>query len=70
MVVLGAIAFATMLCEGATANWAAVYLSGPLHTSGVVPGLGYAAFSLAMVTVRLCGNRLLTRFRPDRLSPG
>ncbi len=69
MVLLGAIAFATMLCEGATANWAAVYLSGSLHTSGVVPGLGYAAFSLAMVTVRLCGNRLLTRFRPDRLLP-
>ena len=69
MALLGAIAFASMLCEGATADWAAVYLSGPLHTSGVVPGLGYAAFSLAMVTVRLCGNRLLTRFRPDRLLP-
>ena len=69
MPLLGAIVFAAMLCEGATANWAAVYLSGSLHTSGVVPGLGYAAFSLAMVTVRLCGNRLLTRFRPDRLLP-
>lgn len=69
MVALGAIAFAAMLCEGATADWAAVYLSGPLHTSGVVPGLGYAVFSLAMVSVRLSGNRLLTRFRPDRLLP-
>jgi fucose permease len=69
MVLLGAIGFAAMLCEGATANWAAVYLSGPLHASGVVPGLGYAAFSLAMVTVRLWGNWLLTRFRPDRLLP-
>ena len=59
MVLLGAIAFASMLCEGATANWASVYLSGTLHTTGVVPGLGYAAFSLAMVTVRLSGNRLL-----------
>jgi fucose permease len=58
-----------MLCEGATADWSAVYLSGPLHARGVVPGLGYAAFSLAMVTVRLSGNRLLTRFRPDRLLP-
>jgi fucose permease len=66
---LGAIAFASMLCEGATADWSAVYLSGPLHARGVVPGLGYAAFSLAMVTVRLSGNRLLTRFRPDRLLP-
>ena len=35
----------------------------------MVPGLGYAEFSLAMVTVRLSGNRLLTRFRPDRLLP-
>jgi fucose permease len=69
MVLLGAIAFAAMLCEGATADWSAVYLSGPLHARGVVPGLGYAAFSLAMVTVRLSGNRLLTRFRADRLLP-
>lgn len=69
MVLLGAIAFASMLCEGATADWASVYLSGTLHTTGVVPGLGYAAFSLAMVTVRLSGNRLLTRYRPNRLLP-
>jgi fucose permease len=69
MVLLGAIAFAAMLCEGATADWSAVYLSGPLHTRGAVPGLGYTVFSLAMVTVRLSGNWLLTRFRPDRLLP-
>jgi MFS family permease len=69
MIMLGAIAFTAMLCEGATADWSAVYLSGPLHARGVVPGLGYTAFSLAMVTVRLSGNQLLTRFRPDRLLP-
>jgi MFS family permease len=69
MVLLGAIAFASMLCEGAIADWGAVYLSGPLHATGVVPGLGYTAFSLAMVTVRLSGNRLLTRFRAERLLP-
>jgi fucose permease len=69
MIMLGAIVFAAMLCEGATADWSAVYLSGPLHARGVVPGLGYTAFALAMVTVRLSGNRLLTRFQPDRLLP-
>jgi len=69
MVLLGAIVFAGMLCEGAAADWAAVYLSGPLGASGVVPGLGYAVFALAMVTIRLSGNRLLTRFRADRLLP-
>jgi MFS family permease len=69
MVLLGAIAFASMLCEGAIADWGAVYLSGPLHATGVIPGLGYTAFSLAMVSVRLSGNRLLTRFRAERLLP-
>ncbi len=69
MILLGAIAFAGMLCEGASADWASVYLSGPLHATGAVPGLGYAAFALAMVTVRLSGNRLLERFRPSRLLP-
>jgi fucose permease len=69
MVLLGAIAFAGMLCEGAAADWASVYLSGSLHTSPTVAGLGYATFSAAMVTVRLSGNRLLGRTRPDRLLP-
>ena len=69
MLMLGAIAFASMLCEGAIADWGAVYLSGPLHATGVIPGLGYTTFALAMVAVRLSGNRLLTRFRTDRLLP-
>jgi fucose permease len=58
-----------MLCEGAAADWASVYLSGSLHTSPTVAGLGYATFSAAMVTVRLSGNRLLGRTRPDHLLP-
>jgi MFS family permease len=69
MLALATIAFATMLCEGTAANWASVYLSGSLGATGAVPGLGYVGFALAMVTVRLAGNRLLGRFRPDRLLP-
>jgi MFS family permease len=69
MALLSTIAFASMLCEGATANWSAVYLAGSLHAAGAESGLGYATFALAMVTIRLSGNRLLTRYRPDRLLP-
>jgi MFS family permease len=69
MLTLAVIAFASMLCEGTAANWASVYLSGPLGATGAVPGLAYAGFALAMVAVRLSGNRLLARFRPDRLLP-
>ena len=59
---LGGIAFADMLCEGAAADWAAVYLRNSLHAVPLVAGMASAAYALAMVIVRLCGNRLFTRF--------
>ena len=58
-----------MLCEGACADWSAVYLRGPLQSSSATAGLGYTAFALAMVSIRLSGNRLLARFRAQRLLP-
>ena len=67
VIVLGSIAFAGMLCEGAAADWAAVYLRGSLHAVPVVAGLAYAAYALAMVIVRLSGNRLFTRYAVHRL---
>ncbi len=70
LLALGAIAFASMLCEGACADWASVYLRGPLQSSSAIAGLGYTAFALAMVSIRLSGNRLLVRFRAQRLLPG
>jgi MFS family permease len=62
IVVLAAIAFADMFCEGAVADWTAVYLHGTLHTSAVVAGLGYAAYLLIMMIVRLVGNKVVNRF--------
>jgi len=67
VIVLGGIAFADMLCEGAAADWAAVYLRNSLHAVAVVAGLAYAAYALAMVIVRLSGNWLFTRFAAHRL---
>jgi MFS family permease len=69
VLVLGGIAFADMLCEGAAADWAAVYLHGTLHVVPFIAGLGFAAYALAMVVTRLAGNRLFTRFRAHRLLP-
>jgi len=69
VLLLGAIVFASMLCEGASADWASVYLRGPLHTSAATAGLGYTAFLLTMVVVRLSGNRLLARFLIRRVLP-
>jgi MFS family permease len=67
VLVLGCIAFADMLCEGAAADWAAVYLRNSLHAVAVVAGLAYAAFALAMLTVRLFGNWIFSRFAPHRV---
>ncbi len=67
--VLGAIAIADLLCEGAAADWAAVYLHTSLGAAPAIAALGFAAYSLAMVAVRLAGNRLLDRFSAHRLLP-
>ncbi|HEX3784888.1 MAG TPA: MFS transporter [Pseudonocardiaceae bacterium] len=64
LLVLGAIAFAGLLAEGGTADWAAVYLRDSLHVLPAVAGLGYTAFALTMVIVRLAGARLLRNHTP------
>ncbi len=69
VIVLGAIAFADMLCEGAAADWAAVYLHSSLHAVPLVAGLAYAGYALAMLAVRLSGNRLFTRFPAHHVLP-
>ena len=69
IIVLGAIAFADMLCEGAAAEWSAVYLRDNKHTTLAFAGLGFTIYSLAMVSVRLSGNRLLRWRRPEQLLP-
>jgi hypothetical protein len=69
VLVLGAIAFASMLCEGASADWGSVFLRGPLHASAAIAGLAYTAFLMTMVVVRLLGNRLTARFPSRRMLP-
>ena len=66
MLVLGAIAFASMLCEGAAADWSSVYVRDSLD-GGAAAGLGYTAFAFAMFAVRAGGDRLLARVPVHRL---
>lgn len=69
MLLLGAIAFASMLCEGAAADWSSVYVRDSLDGGREAAGLAFTAFALAMVVVRVFGNRLLARFAIHRLLP-
>ena len=68
LVALGAIAFVSLLSEGAAGDWSAVYINKPLHSSQAVAALGYFAFSLMMVAGRLSGDRLTLRFGPVALT--
>lgn len=69
VIMLGVVAFACMTGEGAAADWSAVYLRDVTDASAAYAGLGFAAFSLAMLTFRLAGNRLMVRFAPRDLLP-
>ncbi|HEX4018722.1 MAG TPA: MFS transporter, partial [Frankiaceae bacterium] len=67
VVLLAAIAFASMLCEGAAADWSAVYLRNSLGAAAVIASLGYAFFAAAMVLVRLGGDAVIARRGTSRV---
>ena len=67
---LGAIAFCSLLIEGAMADWSAVYLRDTLETSAGLAAGGFAAFSLTMAGGRFAGDRLNTRFGPVAIIRG
>lgn len=64
---LGAVAFAGLLVEGASADWSAVYLKDELGASAGTAALGFTAFSVTMTVGRLVGDRLVERFGPVAL---
>jgi MFS family permease len=64
---LGALAFCTLVGEGAAADWSAVYLRDTLHSTAGFAAAAYAAFSVMMTVGRLTGDRLAARLGPVRL---
>jgi MFS family permease len=64
LLALGALAFACLLIEGASADWSGVYLRDELGTTAAVAALGFTAFSVTMTVGRLVGDRLVDRFGP------
>ena len=52
------LAFLALFCEGAVADWSAVYLAGPV---GVSPAsaAGFAVYMTAMTFARFAGDRLV-----------
>jgi len=66
LLILGAASFAALVCEGAAADWSAVYLRNDLGSSPGLSGAGFVAFSITMTIGRLAGDRLTDRWGRGR----
>jgi MFS family permease len=64
---LGALAFACLLLEGASADWSSIFMRDELGVGVGSAALGYTAFSLAMAIGRLAADRLTARLGAVRL---
>lgn len=67
---LGAMCFAVFLSEGAMLDWSAVFLRENRGVEEELAGSGYAAFSIAMATMRLLGDKLVARLDSRRVVVG
>lgn len=67
LLLLAGIMFAVLLCEGAAADWAALYFRDNLGTPAEIAGLGYATFALAMLLGRSMGDRWVAKYGGGRV---
>ncbi|WP_326566776.1 MFS transporter [Amycolatopsis rhabdoformis] len=61
LIPLGVIAFCGFVAEGTVNDWSAVYLREVTVASAALASLGYFAFSITMIAVRLVADRLVAR---------
>lgn len=64
---LGGVAFASALSEGAVADWSGVYLERVVGTTAGVAAAGFVVFSATMAAARFLGDRLTSRFGRRRM---
>lgn len=65
---IGLVAMCAALGEGAIADWSALFLVDVTSATQAQGTLGYAIFSAAMVTMRLLGAGVITRFGEVRVA--
>jgi MFS family permease len=63
---IGLLALMSLLAEGAIMDWSAVYLATIVAAPPATATLGYAAFSIAMMTGRLTGDAVVGRLGRSR----
>ncbi|MGV9774763.1 MFS transporter [Streptosporangium sp. NPDC003464] len=61
---IGAVGFCATIAEGASVNWAAVYVKDVTGAGPGVAAASYAIFALAMAVTRLSGDLIVRRLGP------
>lgn len=67
IMVLGVIAFCSMICEGTMFDWSGVYFKKVIHSPEGLAGIGYTAFMSTMATFRFIADWLTTKFGVKRM---
>ncbi len=66
IMIFGAIAFAGLLSEGASADWSGVHLRDSLHWTESAAARGFVVFQLFMTIGRTIGDRVIAALGPRR----
>ena len=67
LLAISLIAFCASIGEGGNADWGGLFLIASSGASEARAALAYTAFSIAMVTVRFAGDRLIAMAGPQRV---
>lgn len=68
LILVGLMALVAALGEGAMTDWAALYQIEDLGYSEALAPTAFTVFSVAMVIMRLAGDRVIARFGPVRVA--
>jgi MFS family permease len=66
-VTLGLLAFFILICEGAMADWVAIFLETDIGAGPAMAAAGYGVFSGAMAAGRFCGDWVTEKIGPVRV---
>ncbi len=67
LMILGVIAFCSMICEGTMFDWSGVYFKKVIHAEDGMAGVGYAAFMSTMAGFRFVADWLTIRLGTKRV---
>lgn len=62
LIILGIIAFCSMMCEGAMFDWSGVYFKKIVEIEQDWVGVGYTVFMISMAATRFVADKLVYRF--------